>query len=370
MSSPLDRGRTTRSGALRRGLRLFDSGERAAAFAQFREAVATSRSPAVLGKCAELAPRLGVASDQADATAAAIMTTAPDQKITACIVCRNEADKLGACLESIAWVDEIIVMDLDSSDRSAAVARAGGATVLEHAVVTIVEFVRNEVAAKAQHDWILVLDPDERLAPALEARLREVACDDSCDAVVIPRTNFDFGHAPSHWTQRYEPQLRMYRRSRVAWPEVPNALPKVPEERIRRLPHEDDLVIVHQRSRNISEVLDRSIRYAPAQARSMVEAGTEFSAAAMLRALWRETDRKLFGTQAWRDGLPGLIRAGVLISFKFHVWVEFWQQSGGQRTAADDRIVRRLGWILEPLRLAGGLGKRIKSLAVGRRRRQ
>lgn len=290
-----------------------------------------------------------------------------DHEITACIVCRNEADKLQACLDSIAWVDEVIVMDLDSDDDSGAVARAAGATVVDHPLVTIVEFVRNELAAHAQHDWILVLDPDERLAPGLESTLRDVARDDSCDAVVIPRTNIDFGHAPSHWAQRYEPQLRMYRRSRVVWPEVPNKLPKVPEDRLRRLPAKDEFVIIHQRSRNISEVLDRSIRYAPAQARSMLEAGTTFSAGAMMRALWGETDRKLLRTRAWRDGLPGLIRAGVLISFKFHVWVEFWQQSGGQRTAGDDKIVRRTGWLLEPIRLGSQFTNRISSIARGRR---
>jgi hypothetical protein len=295
---------------------------------------------------------------------------ASNQKITACIVCRNEADKLQACLDSVAWVDEVIVMDLDSDDGSAAVARAAGAVVFDHPLVTIVEFVRNEVASRAQHDWILVLDPDERLAPGLESSLRDVARDDSCDAVVIPRTNIDFGHAPSHWAQRYEPQLRMYRRSRVVWPEVPNTLPKVPEDRLRRLPAKDEFVIIHQRSRNISEVLDRSIRYAPAQARSMVEAGTTFSAGAMLRALWGETDRKLLGTRAWRDGLPGLIRAGVLISFKFHVWVEFWQQSGGQRTAADDRVAKKLGWLFEPIRVASRLVNRLGSLAGAARERQ
>jgi len=292
--------------------------------------------------------------------------TASNEKITACVVCRNEADKLAVCLPSLQWVDEIIVMDLDSSDRSADVARAAGAVVIKHSLVTVVEFVRNEIAEKASNDWILVLDPDERLSTALETVLREVAADDSCDAVVIPRTNFDFGHAPSHWSQRYEPQLRMYRRSRVTWPEVPNALPKVAEQRVRHLPARDEFVIVHERSRNIAEVLDRSIRYAPVQARAMLESGAVFSAGAMAAALWRETDRKLLRTRAWRDGLPGLIRAGVLISFKFHVWVEFWQQSGGRRTPADDKVVRKIGWLLGPIGVGGRLINRIRSRVASR----
>ena len=65
----------------------------------------------------------------------------------------------------------------------------------------------------------------------------------------------------------------------------------------------DDVVIRHERSRNIGEVLDRSIRYAPAQARAMLEDGQVFSAAAMTRALWRETSRKLLVPRAWRDGV-------------------------------------------------------------------
>ena len=131
------------------------------------------------------------------------MTTGP--RISACVVCRNEADKLAECLASLAWVDEIIVMDLDSSDASMAVAEAHGAVVVKRSAVPIVELVRNEVAAHATGEWILVIDPDERLAGGLERALREAALDAECDAVVIPRTNYDLGYPPTHWAQRFEP---------------------------------------------------------------------------------------------------------------------------------------------------------------------
>ncbi|HEV8299213.1 MAG TPA: glycosyltransferase family 2 protein [Acidimicrobiales bacterium] len=273
-----------------------------------------------------------------------------EPRISACVVCRNEADKLAACLASLAWVDEIVVMDLDSNDGSAELAASFGAIVIRRAAVPIVELVRNDVAEHASGEWILVLDPDERLSAGLEPALRAAAKDDGCDAVIVPRTNFDLGYPPSHWTQRYEPQLRLYRRSAVSWPSTPNTLPEVPESRTRRLPARDDLVILHQRSRNIGEVLDRSIRYAPVQAQSMLDAGEQFTAAKMFKALWREADSKLIEPRAWRDGIPGLFRAGILISFKFHVWVELWQRSGARRTPADDRLSRTLGLPLDALR--------------------
>ena len=58
--------------------------------------------------------------------------TTRDPKVSACIVCRNEADKLGPCLESAAWADEIVVLDLESVDGSADLARKHGARVLTH----------------------------------------------------------------------------------------------------------------------------------------------------------------------------------------------------------------------------------------------
>lgn len=280
--------------------------------------------------------------------------------IAACIVCRNEADKLADCLASVAWADEIIVLDLDSDDDSAEVARRAGARVLQHPPVPIVELVRNVVAAAATAPWILVLDPDERLEPGAEPHLRRAAAAATCDAVIIPRTNYDFGYPPTHAGQRYEPQLRMYRRAAVDWPVTPNRLPMVPSERVQRLPHEDSCVIRHERSRSITEVLDRSIRYAPAQAAAMRTEGIEFSAAAMGRALWREVDRKLLQPRAWRDGLPGLLRAGVLVSFKFHVWVELWQLCGGHRTPADDRSAGRLALVFAPVRWGSTLARRTR----------
>lgn len=286
--------------------------------------------------------------------------------ISVCIVCRNEADKLGPCLASVAWADEVVVMDLESTDGSAAVAEAAGARVVTRKPVPIVERVRNEVAGHAAHDWVLVLDPDERIAEGLPAVLRAAAADPSCHAVVIPRTNYDFGFPPSHPLQRYEPQLRMYRRSEVAWPEVPNALPDVPKAHTSRIPDRDDLVIVHERSRSIPEVLDRVVRYAPLQAQSMIDRGETFTARAMLGALGENVYRHLLLGRAWRDGVPGLVRAGVLIAFKFYVWAAFWHLSDVGRTPEDDRTVRRLGAVLTGPRALLGAASRLAGVLRSR----
>jgi len=267
--------------------------------------------------------------------------------ISVCIACRNEADRLGACLESVAWAAERIVMDLSSTDDSAAVAERHGAVVVRREPVPIVEMIRNEIAARATHDWILVLDPDERVSAGLAAELRRAAVRNDIDAVVMPRTNWDLGYAPSNPNERYEQQLRMYRKSRVAWPTTPNALPTVPDERTYRVPSADDTVLVHDRNRNIPEVLDRIVRYAPLQAQSMIDRGEVFTARAMFLSLGTRAKRQFIDGKAWRDGVPGMLRAAILVAFHFYIWAAFWQLSGAKRTPEDDRFVRRFGLWLE-----------------------
>jgi glycosyltransferase involved in cell wall biosynthesis len=268
----------------------------------------------------------------------------------------------------VIWSDEIIVMDLSSTDNSAAVAREYGARIITRTPYPIVEPLRNELAAVARGEWILALDPDERVTPGLAQELRRLAQRAELDAIVIPRMNWDFGYPPSSPLQRYEPQLRMYRRSRVAWPVVPNALPTVAEDRKYRLPNRDDVVIIHDRNRNIPEALERVMRYAPAQAQSMIDQGQVFTAKNMLIALVNQIDKEFFRGQAWKDGVPGVLRAVILVAYKLYVWAAFWQLSGARRVAADDRLVWRIGMLLVVMRQImsiGGASYRIAMRLLG-----
>jgi glycosyltransferase involved in cell wall biosynthesis len=267
------------------------------------------------------------------------------------VVCRDEADRLAACLDSLGWVDELVVLDLESEDGSRDLARRAGARVLAHPPVPIVETVRNVAADAAMGEWALVVDPDERVSPGLARELRRLAARDDVDAVVLPRMNLDFGHAPTSPLQRYEPQLRMYRRAAVRWPTFPNALPQVAPERVARVAARDDLTLVHDRNRTIPEAIDRVRRYAPAQAQAMIDAGEVFTAARMARTLAEKLYRHFVVSRALRDGVPGLMRAGLLVAFHFYVWAAFWQLSGADRTPPDDALLRRADRALGPLRV-------------------
>jgi hypothetical protein len=192
---------------------------------------------------------------------------------------------------------------------------------------------------------MLAMDPDERVTPGLARELQRLSDRSDIDLVEIPFMHRDFGFAPTHRLHRYDPKPRMYRRAAVTWPAEPNKLPSVPEERLYRLPLEDDFVMLHERNRSIPEALDRVMRYAPAEAQAMIDRGEVFTARAMLRTLGGKTRKQFITGDPWQDGVPGFMRAGVLVAFHFYVWACFWQLSGAQRTAEDDAVMRRLGLV-------------------------
>jgi glycosyltransferase involved in cell wall biosynthesis len=283
-------------------------------------------------------------------------------RISVCIVCRNEADKLRDCLASVRWADEVLVMDLSSDDDSAEVAARSGARVLSRAPVPIVELVRNEIADEATGEWVLALDPDERVTPGLAAELRRASARTDIDVVTIPVMNFDFGHPAATGIHRYDPKPRMYRRQVVRWPTLPNELPELDLERLYAVPARDDVVLVHDRNRTIVEALERVLRYAPAEAEALVAAGETFTARTMVRRTAAKAYKQFVLARSLEEGVPGLVRAFVLASFHFYVWACFWELSGRRRSVADDRFLRRLGL---PLRLLAALG-RLRH-ALGRR---
>jgi glycosyltransferase involved in cell wall biosynthesis len=107
--------------------------------------------------------------------------------VTALVASRNEGHLLGRCLESISFCDELIVIDIDSDDDTAAVAAAHGARVLRHGWVPIAERARIELAGEARYDWLLFADPDEvwpgslalqivALLPCLDSKVAVVDC--------------------------------------------------------------------------------------------------------------------------------------------------------------------------------------------------
>jgi glycosyltransferase involved in cell wall biosynthesis len=138
--------------------------------------------------------------------------------VSAVLITLNEEARLGAALASVSFCDETVVVDAGSVDRTAEIARQAGARVILRTPWPGFVQQRNDAIAQARYDWILALDADERVTPALQAEIVALAASGFGRAGYrIPRVAFYLGR----WIRRTDwypdPQLRLFDRRLGRW---------------------------------------------------------------------------------------------------------------------------------------------------------
>lgn len=117
-------------------------------------------------------------------------------KISACIITKNEASKIKACLESLSFVDEIIVVDSKSSDDTRKIAREFGAKVVTREFSGYGE-QKNKAIEEASYDWIFSIDADERVSQELQEEINTLDFS-IADGFEIPRLTYFLGKPIMH----------------------------------------------------------------------------------------------------------------------------------------------------------------------------
>jgi glycosyltransferase involved in cell wall biosynthesis len=133
------------------------------------------------------------------------------------IITRNEAAQIADAIDSVAWADEIVVVDSESTDETTAIAARHRARVFVRSWPGYVA-QKNYAATMATHDWILSLDADERVTPALAAEMRALlAADPGHAAYRMPRVTWYLGRwiRTTDWYPDH--QLRLYDRRTAGW---------------------------------------------------------------------------------------------------------------------------------------------------------
>jgi len=130
-------------------------------------------------------------------------------KVSAYIIAFNEADKIADAVKSVAWADEVLVLDSHSTDGTASIAAEHGAEVRQLAFSGFGK-LRNDAIAACRYEWVFSLDADERCTPEAQAEMRAVLQDPQADAYYVPRRNWFMGRWIKHcgWYPDYrQPQL-------------------------------------------------------------------------------------------------------------------------------------------------------------------
>jgi glycosyltransferase involved in cell wall biosynthesis len=219
----------------------------------------------------------------------------------------NEAPHLEAALETVAWADEVIVVDGGSADGTPAIARRLGARVMTVAGHTIGE-QRNAGIESARNHWILALDADEEVTPELRDSLAQLCCsnDGAHAAYRIRSRNWHLGRELRHGPWGRDWKVRVFSRDqRYSTAKVHENL--VALDDVGAL----DGTLIHHPYRDLSHQIMKIAKYAKWAAEDMRARGRRGSVFDLLaRPAWRFV-RDYFFFSGWRDGAAGFVVATV-----------------------------------------------------------
>lgn len=251
----------------------------------------------------------------------------PGVPLSVCIITYNEEDNLQGALETVKWADDIVVVDAHSTDRTVEIARTYTERVFIREWPGFVA-QKNFALEQARYEWVLSLDADERLSPALQEEIQRLcAAGMPADAYKVPRRAYflDRWIAYSGWYPDYK--LRLFRKSRGCWngSEVHESLWITGTVGYLR----GDLW--HYTYRDLAHNLQTIDRYSSLGAQKLFGAGK--------RAHWYDVTlrpaltfvKKYVLCQGFRDGYPGLFIAVLTSYSNFAKYAKLWELQHARR---------------------------------------
>lgn len=244
--------------------------------------------------------------------------------ITLVINTKNEETNIKDCIASAkSIVDEIIVVDMASSDKTVEIAKKSGAKVFPVPDYGYVEPARNFALSKPAMAWTLVLDGDERLTKTLRAKIKQLVAENKYDGFKIPFKNMFFGTWIEHsmWWPDYH--IRLFKTGYLDWPKGVHHDVNFKGTLFELEPVEEN-AIVHNNIADIREMIEMVDHYSGVEA---VFAGKKNpSAKDLVEYLDHEFKWRFLEHQGYLDGIHGFILGKFMNIYRFLEFAKYWEK--------------------------------------------
>jgi len=244
----------------------------------------------------------------------------PLHGISVVIAAKDEGANIAACIESVRWASEIIVVEDGSADDTALLAEKAGATLVRNTFQTI-GLQRNAAIAQAKSEWILVVDADERGSPELEREISDVISAPRFDAYRVPRRNFFLGREIKHGGWESDRPVRLFR-SNLRYNES-----RVHEHvEVSGEVGELASTLTHEPYRSLDSWFEKLGRYSEWWAQDRYDKGRRAGVASVI---FRPKGRflKMFILRGgWMDGARGALLAAMAATSVFAKYAKLWEK--------------------------------------------
>ena len=262
------------------------------------------------------------------------------QPLTVIVPCKNEARNLRACIKSFyAIADEIIIADSGSTDNTLDIALEFDKTrIIQREYITSGDF-KNWAIPQAKHEWVLIVDADERIKPELANEIRlELSRGPSADGFWIYRENHFMGHRLNFGDARRDCVLRLFHRDRGRYfgPSDHGEI-RISNGRAGRLIEK----MQHFSMWDYNQLYGKNQRYIMLQAEQWCEQGKDTSYFKLLiRPMWRFF-REYILQGSILDGKAGIQTAWIAAFYSFNKQAQLWTLNHGKQQPGLDVEIQR-----------------------------
>ena len=233
-------------------------------------------------------------------------------------------------LKSVKFADEILVVDLESSDDTVQIVKKYTDKVFTHKNLGYVEPIRNFSISKAVGDWILIIDADEEVSPGLRQAIKGIVQAknqaDLPDCFYLPRRNLIFKKwiKKAGWWPDY--QLRLFRKGHVEWSDQIHSVP-ITKGEVKEFPAQEKFTLIHHNYQSIAEFVERSNRYSSIQANERKDSPL-VQATEILQEFTDSFLNRFFAKKGIEEGLHGLCLSLLQSNSDAVAKMKVWEKQG------------------------------------------
>lgn len=222
------------------------------------------------------------------------------------IIAKNAATQIAACIDSVAFADEILVVDSGSEDETRAIADVRGCRVIEKEWLG---FGRQKqfAVAEARHDWVMCLDVDERVTPHLEASIRAALRSQTHKAWRMPRRNRFLGRWLEHGEGYPDWSLRLFHRQFASWSNDPVHEAVITTVDVGTMAGD----LLHDSAEDVKTYLDKQNRYSGLHAEALFQQGVRAGYLKLFLSPLARFIKFYFVRLGFLDGGPGFAHVAV-----------------------------------------------------------
>lgn len=244
------------------------------------------------------------------------------EKITAVIITKNEEKNISKCLDQLQWVDEVVIIDDFSSDRTEEYAKCYNNIKFYKNKFMDFSSQRNFGISKTSNEWILSIDSDEVVSDELRMEILNLNLTNGFVAYKIPTKNFFWGKWLKHggWYPDYH--IRLFNKTKTLW--------RGPVHEIIDFSGDMEYIkyaILHKGHNTVEDTYRKILRDTPVEAVYKYKKGVKFSAFKLIFCPLKAFVNRYFLKMGFCDGVTGLGVSIMMAVYNAMVWLKIWEMS-------------------------------------------